>query len=164
MTERKIGIGGGDIVIWSQVAIAVFGGLSTFAGAVALIVGLITNTQKFKTWHTERLKRNKNLDRLAERADDIQSLIDNQYHIHEMYEKLENIEKMVDKTSRDNGRQDRQIMTSLEERELLMYGVMAILDWAIDNGANGTAHNAREQIRKYKYAMSHRFDEYDTEG
>ena len=150
-------------MIWSQVAIAVFGGLSTFAGAVALIVGLITNTQKFKTWHRERTKRNKNLEVLADRAEDIQSLIDNQHQIHEIYKKLEKIELMVDKSTRDNGRQDKQIMTSLEERELLMYGVMAILDWAIDNGANGSAHNAREEIRKYKYAMSHRFDEYHTE-
>lgn len=148
-------------MVWTQVAIAVFSGLSTFAGVLALIAGIITNTQKFKTWNRERVQRNKSLDALAERADDIQVLIDNQCQMHEIYEKLEKIELIVDRTSRDNGRQDRQIMTSLEERKLLMYGVMAILDWAIDNGANGTAHSAREHIREYKYSMSHKFEDYN---
>lgn len=151
-------------MVWTQVAIAVFSGLSTFAGVLALIAGIITNTQKFKAWNRERVKRNKSLDALAERADDIQSLIDNQYQMHEIYEKLEKIELIVDRTSRENVRQDKQIMTSLEERKLLMYGIMAILDWAIDNGANGTAHHAREELTKYKYIMSHRFDDYNEEG
>lgn len=54
--------------------------------------------------------------------------------------------EMAEKTKVHNHRQNQQIIPSLKERELIAQGVSSLLDWAIANGANGTAHRAKDAL------------------
>ena len=146
-----------------EIAGAVFGTLSAFGGFIALIVGIITNTSKFKEWHHDRMDRDANLDTLANNIDLIRDLINQSGSISEMSEKLKVIDSKLRRVLSDNKRQDRQIRDSLRERKLFMIGLMALLDWAIANGANGSIRKAYNELRDYQYHRTHVFNNFYDE-
>jgi len=119
------------------------------------------NTQEAKTERRAREKRLEALNKLADNVD----LIREQ---SELTKEIPLIRQMVQEMGVkqregliQNKRQDRQIMESLLERDIMMRANLAQLDWMIKNGANGTAHAARDEIRKYQTKRAHAFDDYN---
>ena len=142
----------------ADLVVAILGALSVFAGLLAMIVGVISNTSKFKEWNSKRVKRDINLDILADNLEMIQSLIVQQESIEGALLRLSEVEERLERIIADNKRQDKQIRNSLYERKLFMIGLMSVLDWAILNGANDAVIEARERLRDYQYHAIHDFE------
>ena len=142
----------------ADLVVAILGALSAFAGFLAMIVGVISNTSKFKEWNSKRVKRDINLDILADNLEMIQSLIGQQESIEGALLRLSEVEERLERIIADNKRQDRQIRNSLYERKLFMIGLMSVLDWAILNGANDAVIESRERPRDYQYHAIHDFE------
>ena len=142
----------------ADLVVAILGALSAFAGFLAMVAGIISNTSKFKDWNSKRVKRDINLNILADNVEIIQSLISQQESIEEALRRLEEVEDRLRRVMADNKRQDKQIRNSLYERKLFMIGLMSILDWAILNGANDAVIEARERLRDYQYHAIHDFE------
>lgn len=142
----------------ADLVVAILGALSAFAGFLAMIVGVISNTSKFKEWNSKRVKRDINLDILADNLEMIQSLMGQQESVEEALLRLSELEERLERMIADNKRQDKQIRNSLYERKLFMIGLMSVLDWAILNGANDAVIEARERLRDYQYHAIHDFE------
>ena len=102
------------------------------------------------------------LQRVAARDNEIEGFGERIKRIEEQIINVQDITKhtceMAEKTKVHNQRQDQQIITSLKERELIAQGVSALLDWAIANGANGTAHRAKDALRVFHFEQAHKFE------
>ena len=73
-------------------------------------------------------------------------------------EALTTLAQTANETIDHNRRQDKQIRDSLEEREVIMSGLEAILDWMSERGANGSTKRAKQMITDYNRSKSHRFE------
>lgn len=141
----------------------VFGVMSTFGGFIALVVGIITNTSKFKNWHHDRINRDANLDALASNTDLIKDLVKQAEVIDAISERVDTLDSKLRRALTHNKRQDRQIRDSIHERKLFMIGLIALFDWAIASGANGVIKEAYNNLRNYQYHRTHNFESYEEE-
>ncbi|MDO4778503.1 MAG: hypothetical protein Q4A42_02990 [Tissierellia bacterium] len=100
------------------------------------IAKLYTYTSKYKEWRDKKNARNQAIEYIANEFGEFKS--------------------NVGSLTEENDKQNIQIQKSNEERKLLMKSTLAVLDWIIKQGANGTAHAARDEIVNYQLDNSHK--------
>lgn len=139
--------------------LAVVGAIS--AGFYA-IFQLLTLSKTFREWCKARREYTEALKRIAEKDQEITGMSERigaiETNLKTVQEVTTHTCEMAEKTKMHNQRQDRQIAHSLKERELIAQGVSALLDWAIANGANGTAHRAKDALRVFQFEQAHKFE------
>lgn len=109
--------------------------------------------------HSKRYEKNKKIEELIEQHSNNTCLA--QDDIKLLTETVNTLAMSQKETIDHNRRQDAQIRHSLEEREVLMCVLDSILDWQLDNGANGSTKEAKKRIADYNRMVSHKFDHYD---
>lgn len=118
------------------------------------------NTAEAKAERRKKEKRQESLNTLADNIDGLLELTDDVKNIPTIMQMVEEIGKKQGEDYIQNIRQDRQIKESLEERDIMMRAQLAQLDFMISQGANGTAHASRDEIRRYQTKRAHAFDDY----
>lgn len=129
------------------------------AGALGIIFGVYkifiewynSSTEASNKRHLERIKQD-GLNTLAEHSEEIVEAIIGMRHYEE---RLDLIQETLEAVVEQNRNHAIMIEDSLEERKYLMNGTLALLDKAIEDGANGTSHKARDEIREYQTRKSH---------
>lgn len=157
--------------------------IKNVAGDLAIIAGILGSTwlilakgKEVYTWIATKEERKKALDKAIEnysKIDEIHAdlkamqevmdiiVIDNKNNndkILEQESKIKCMNEEIKKLNDFNRKQDKQIKNSLEERDILMTGVLGLLDKAIQDGANGTAHAGRDKIVEYMRKKSHNME------
>lgn len=142
----------------------IFDLLKEHLGWVLFLVGavatLATNTGRAKKWLAHRTARQMKLDEILEHSSDI-TCTKAVRECHEaIFEKLtgsmDRVEHMLDKVQQHNEAQDSEIEKSKEERAILMSSNLALLDFMIKQGANGSAHKARAEVQAFLMKETHK--------
>lgn len=136
--------------------------LGLIAGIIGSLVIIISRTKGFKDWLKDRERRTESIHKLAENFESIDKAAKSMDEVNSKIDvidlKINELHSNQIKSQNENIRQDEQIKDSLEERGILMRSNLAILDWMITQGANGTAHAARDEIRVYQTDRAHNFN------
>lgn len=128
-----------------------------FAGAV---VTIIAHTAKVKQWWLNKVRRQEKLDELLSMSDNLYCQSEmkdcHEKQLSRLLDLSEKTEKVLEDIREHNRAQDLEIERSKEEREMLMVSVLATLDYMIKQGANGSAHSARDAINAYLIREAHK--------
>lgn len=155
-----------DIGSWWKAFTALTGALGVISAFIYAGKTIWDTTEKAKKKASEKNRRIDALNKLADNIDKIESGFSYHERIATVESDITDIRKVNADTStllaatiKHNQRQDAEIARSLEERGLMMDSLLGLLDKAIVDGANGTAHAARDAIRKYQIRHSHDFSD-----
>ncbi len=139
--------------------ISILSALILISSAVGAVGVLTSKGILFKKWNERRAKRARALSKLAEIAD---SVVDLRY-IQNISESMSAITLHVDKletTVKDlekrDIKQNKLIEDIYAENSIFCEAMLGLLDHAIKNGANGTAHKARNMLEKHINEKAHR--------
>lgn len=153
-----------DVEYWWKAFTALASALGVIAAFIYAGKTIWDSTEKAKQRVFEKNRRIEALNKLADNIDKIES----GFSYHERFFAVESdiadirrvnsdMSALLAATIKHNQRQDSEIAKSLEERNILMDSLLGLLDKAIVDGANGTAHAARDAIRKYQTKHTHIF-------
>ena len=153
-----------DIEYWWKAFTALTSALGVIAAFIYAGKTIWDTTEKAKKKAFEKNRRETALNKLADNIDKIESGFSYHERISTVESDIADIRKVNAETAtllaatiKRNRRQDAEIEKSLEERLILMDSLLGLLDKAIMDGANGTAHAARDAIRKYQAKYTHVF-------
>lgn len=128
-----------------------------FVGAMAT---LATNTGRAKRWLAHRAKRQMKLDEILEHSGEITCTTEvrasHEALFHKLSTSLSHVEELLVSVQKHNELQDLEIQKSKEERSILIGACLALLDFMIKQGANGSAHAARDSIKAYLMKEAHK--------
>ena len=149
-----------DIEYWWKAFTALASALGVISAFIYAGKVIWDNTEKV----FEKNRRIEALNKLADNIDKIESgfaynerFLTIESDITDIRRVYSDMSALLAATIKHNQRQDSEIAKSLEERNILMDSLLGLLDKAIVDGANGTAHAARDAIRKYQTKHIHRF-------
>ena len=153
-----------DVEYWWKAFTALASALGVIAAFIYAGKTIWDSTEKAKQRAFEKSRRIEALNKLANNIDKIESGFSHNERFFAVESDIEDIRRihsdmsaLLAVTIKHNQRQDSEIEKSLEERTILMDSLLGLLDKAIVDGANGTAHAARDAIRKYQTKHIHRF-------
>lgn len=142
-------------------------GALSIAAVLGALAAIWTQTKKGREWMRVRRKRKEAINKLADNveklfySDKLQQrheaqLVEMAGKLADLGSEVKGLNSILKITIKHNERQDAEILDSLKERKIYMQAQLGILDWIITQGGNGTAHEARNCIRKYQTEMAHR--------
>lgn len=124
--------------------------------AVSAIALLISKGSGLRNWWNAREKRRSHIDSLVGRTfvDDstIKSIANG---VKSLEEKALSLEEDVQSLKKSDERHERLLAETLKENQLFSHALLGLLDHAIKNGANGTAHSARKKLQNYINNRAH---------
>lgn len=126
--------------------------VATFLGAVEKILG---QGRGISAWRERKRERNRKLDELLETTERLECTADHEKQLQELSQGLACLTTNVSNLATQVTRHEEHICESLEERRHLSRGVLALLENAIDNGANGVCHGARDALSTYLQERAH---------
>ena len=142
------------------------------AGAITTLGVFFSTYKKVKKLCNERRKRmiadhkrDQALDEIVENFKSITCATslanENARQIKELTERMDQFHEEQKALWTMINRHEESLNNSLEERRLLSKGLLGILDDAIERGANGKVHEARNDIMEYCMTVSHKLEELE---
>ena len=137
----------------------------TVSGAVTTVLVLQNqlrnwkkNSDEARAERRKRERREETLDSLVASAENIHALMKHMKDLSKCSPMIHDIKHAQEELIKQNAKQDESIAESLEERGLQMRALRGLLDKAIKDGANGTAHSARAELEEYLNKRAHKHD------
>lgn len=143
--------------IWERFS-SILSALILISAAVVGVGNIVSKGELIRAWKRRRAKKQRAINKLAEMADSvvdmkyIQTIAENMSAITLHVDTLEQSIKKLD----DNAKEKDKLIKNINiENSICCEALLGLLDYAIKNGANGTAHSARDKLQEHINKKAH---------